>query len=221
MEGGPSTMVFFSPRILEIRTEMEWMPWVIAPLVGAIIGYVTNTIAIAMLFRPHHPKKLGWLRLQGLIPKRQPDIARKIGEVVGNHLLDHKDLVSAFENMDIEEILSDLLSKGLGEKISEFQAMPLIGAFLTPERVEGLKEGIVRSILKRRSSLFQAIEDQLEKNLDVSGIVEAKVAAFPSQELEALILAVAKRELRAIEIWGAILGAFIGFLQAGLLQVLR
>ncbi len=200
---------------------MEWMPWVIAPLVGAIIGYVTNTIAIAMLFRPHRPKRLGPLLLQGLIPKRQKDLAHKIGEVVGNHLLDHKDLVAAFENMDLEKVLSDLLGKGLGEKISELQAMPLIGAFLTPERVQGLKEGIVRSILKRRESLFEAMESQLEKNLDVSGIVEAKVAAFPSEELEGLILAVAKRELRAIEIWGALLGALIGLLQAGLLQVLR
>ena len=200
---------------------MEWMPWIIGPLVGAIIGYVTNTIAIAMLFRPHRPKKLGPLQLQGLIPKRQKDLAHKIGEVVGNHLLDHKDLVAAFETMDLEEVLGDLLSKGLGEKISEFQKMPLIGSFLTPDRIQGLKEGIVRSILKRRESLFEAMEGQLEKNLDVSGIVETKVAAFPSEELESLILGVAKRELRAIEIWGALLGALIGLLQAGLLQVLR
>ncbi len=200
---------------------MEWMPWVIAPLVGAIIGYVTNTIAIAMLFRPHRPKKIGPLLLQGLIPKRQEDLARKIGEVVGNHLLDHKDLMAAFEQMNLEEVLGDLLGKGLGEKINELKTMPLIGAFLTPERVQGLKEGIVRSILKRKESLFEAMEGQLEKNLDVSSIVEAKVAAFPSEELESLILAVAKRELRSIEIWGALLGALIGLLQAGLLQAIQ
>ena len=200
---------------------MEWMPWIVAPLVGAIIGYVTNTIAIAMLFRPHLPKKFGFFQLQGLIPKRQKDLARKIGEVVGNHLLDHKDLMAAFESMDLEDALGDLLSKGLGEKIAELQTMPLIGAFLTPDRIQGLKDGIVRSILKRRERLFQALEGQLEKNLDVSGIVETKVAAFPSRELEALILGVARRELRAIEIWGALLGALIGLLQAGLLQVLR
>ncbi|HMQ23242.1 MAG TPA: DUF445 family protein, partial [Planctomycetota bacterium] len=48
-----------------------------------------------------------------------------------------------------------------------------------------------------------------------------KVAAFPTQRLEQLVLDVARSELRAIELWGAALGALIGVAQVLLLEVLN
>ena len=48
-------------------------------------------------------------------------------------------------------------------------------------------------------------------------IVEDKVAAFPVERLESLIVEVASRELRAIEVLGGVLGAAIGLAQAGLM----
>jgi len=47
------------------------------PLIGAIIGLLTNWIAVKMLF---HPRK-EIFGIQGVIPKRKKDIARRIGEI--------------------------------------------------------------------------------------------------------------------------------------------
>lgn len=66
------------------------MQIIVAPLVGALIGYITNWIAIKMLFRPAHPVYLGKFRLPltpGLIPKEKARLARTIGDVVGQELL--------------------------------------------------------------------------------------------------------------------------------------
>ena len=63
---------------------------IVAPLVGALIGYITNAIAIKMLFRPVKPIYLGKFRLPltpGLIPKEKARLARSIGDVVGQQLL--------------------------------------------------------------------------------------------------------------------------------------
>ena len=38
-------------------TALAILPWILPPLLGAIIGYVTNRIAIKMLFRPLNPKR--------------------------------------------------------------------------------------------------------------------------------------------------------------------
>ena len=64
---------------------MDLALWIISPTVGAVIGYVTNSIAVMMIFRPHEPRGILGFQLHGLVPKRQPDLARKIGEVVGTH----------------------------------------------------------------------------------------------------------------------------------------
>lgn len=199
---------------------MPWTTWILVPAVGALIGYVTNTIAVTMLFRPHAPRRLLFFRIHGLIPKRQPALARKIGEVVGTHLLDKKDLVAALGQVDMRALVGELIDSGLEKKIGELQKIPMLGAFITPERISGIRDGIVDAVLENEDAIAGKIEDVIEENLDIASIVEEKVAGFPTQRLEELVLDVARRELRAIELWGAVLGAVIGVLQVLLLQVL-
>ncbi|MEK4026040.1 DUF445 domain-containing protein [Sporosarcina sp. FSL W7-1283] len=58
--------------------------------IGALIGGVTNHLAIKMLFRPHEPKFIGKTRLPftpGLIPKRRNELATQLGKTVTNYLL--------------------------------------------------------------------------------------------------------------------------------------
>ena len=58
--------------------------------IGALIGGVTNHLAIKMLFRPHEAKYIGKTRLPftpGLIPKRRNELATQLGKTVTNYLL--------------------------------------------------------------------------------------------------------------------------------------
>ncbi|WP_026569110.1 MULTISPECIES: DUF445 domain-containing protein [Sediminibacillus] len=59
-------------------------------VIGAIIGGLTNSLAIKMLFRPYEAKYLGSWKLPftpGLIPKRRDELARQLGRMVVEHLL--------------------------------------------------------------------------------------------------------------------------------------
>lgn len=63
---------------------------IIPPVVGALIGYITNAIAIRMLFRPHKPKYFFGKRIPftpGIIPKEKGRIAEAIGTVISNNLM--------------------------------------------------------------------------------------------------------------------------------------
>ena len=61
----------------------------ILSLVGGIIGWLTNILAIKLMFRPINPMKIPILNIEilGLIPKRKNEIAENIGEVVATELL--------------------------------------------------------------------------------------------------------------------------------------
>ena len=68
---------------------------IIEPLVGAIIGYITNWIAIKMMFRPLKPIKLFGFKLPftpGIIPKNKERIAKSIGIAISDNLLTNSDL---------------------------------------------------------------------------------------------------------------------------------
>ena len=80
------------------------------PLIGSVIGYCTNYIAVKMLFRPLYPVKLGKYTLPftpGVIPKRKNELAKALGTMVGNNLVTKEDLEKA------------LLSDGMKESIAE------------------------------------------------------------------------------------------------------
>ena len=50
------------------------MKLVIMVIISAAIGWITNWVAIKMLFRPHNEINLGLFKIQGLIPKRRAEI---------------------------------------------------------------------------------------------------------------------------------------------------
>ena len=56
------------------------LPWIVFPLVGALIGYATNWLAVKMLFRPRQPWGAGVLKFQGVVPRRQEALADSISE---------------------------------------------------------------------------------------------------------------------------------------------
>ena len=63
-------------------------------IVGGLIGWITNILAIKLLFRPITPVKIPILNIEilGLIPKRKNEIAANIGEVISNELLSMDDI---------------------------------------------------------------------------------------------------------------------------------
>ena len=82
---------------------------VTTPLVAGVVGYITNKIAIKMLFRPYEPKwyTLGW---QGIVPKTRPKLAVKISEIVGQKLLAHDDFLYALENNDVKSKIHSIIA---------------------------------------------------------------------------------------------------------------
>ena len=92
--------------------EQQVVNFITTPLVAGVVGYITNKIAIKMLFRPYEPKwyTLGW---QGIVPKTRPKLAVKISEIVGQKLLAHDDFLYALENNDIKAKIHNIIAEKL------------------------------------------------------------------------------------------------------------
>ena len=83
----------------------------IAPVVGGIIGYITNDLAIRMLFRPRKAIYIGKFHIPftpGLIPSQKGRIAQSIGSVISRQLLNEETLR---ETMLSENAIAKLQSK--------------------------------------------------------------------------------------------------------------
>jgi len=80
--------------------------FITAPLIGGVIGLITNSLAIKMLFRPYKEIRIGRMRLPftpGLIPKEKPRIAHAIANVISEYILDNETILAALASSTIQE----------------------------------------------------------------------------------------------------------------------
>jgi len=191
------------------------LPWLLLPLAGAVIGYVTNWLAIRMLFHPQE-RRMG---MQGLLPRRQRELARTVGRVVADELLPIGELVQPLRKLELAPVFTGILDRVVQRKLAEYRNLPLIGSFLTPDRLDGLRDAVVRELVQHQPEIVEQLAAVIGQHVDIARMAEEKVAGFDLDTLERLVHRVAKREFRAIELWGAVLGLIIGLAQASILTL--
>lgn len=190
------------------------------PVVSALIGYVTNYIAVKMLFRPHHPRRFLGLTLHGLVPKRQAQIAASLGTMIERDLFSHQDVQEALQSAETAEEAAGFLNEQVDLFAQKLAAQnPMVGAFLQGPLLQQVKDTLSAQMTERFPELIGRIVDKVEHRLDVSAIVERKIAAFDLSKLESLIYEISKRELKTIELLGGVLGFLVGLIQVALMLV--
>ncbi len=104
---------------------MNWemiTTWLLPPLVGAVIGYFTNYIAVKMLFRPRKPVFLFGHQLPltpGAIPKGEERLAKSAGKIVQNELFTREDISGRLLTEEVEKPLIDKVMSILDTDIRE------------------------------------------------------------------------------------------------------
>jgi uncharacterized membrane protein YheB (UPF0754 family) len=180
-----------------------------------MIGWFTNWVAIKSLFKPYKTVTILGFKFLGVIPKRKALLAKKIGEVVEEFLVNHDDIAKKFS--DPESI----------EKI-KLRVIPIISSKIldnVPVMMKMIAEPIVNDVLEKEAydiiiKVGNELVLHLEENFDVKVEVEKKILSYDTRNVEKIILKVAKNEFKHIEFLGAIIGFLIGLFQVLLIQIL-
>ncbi len=186
--------------------------------IGAMIGWITNFIAIKMLFRPYKEINLIFFKIQGLLPKRRNEIGNSIAEVVENELVSVKDIISKISPEDIEENIGLIVDRILESRLKEeiVKNFPMAAFFLSDSMLEKIKHIIKQSILDHKEEMINVFAEYLENKVDIKSIIVEKVNGFSLEKIEEIIITLAKKELKHIEYIGAVLGGIIGLVQFAL-----
>ncbi len=190
------------------------MKLLILAVIGALIGWMTNVIAIKLMFRPINPIGIKGTPfvLQGLIPKRKADIAKSIGEVINDELISMEAIVDkVIEDMDKKAVVDMIKTKIL--TIAN-EKMPAI----VPSMFKGMiLQNIESMIDENGESIVVELGEQLSHkaidSIDISKMVEDQINAYDFEKIEQMTLKIAKNELKHIEILGGVIGFFIGLIQ--------
>ena len=129
------------------------LSYIIAPLLGGVIGYITNDIAIRMLFRPHTAKYIFEIHIPftpGIIPKEKGRIAEAVGGVISENLMNKEVLEKYLLSEDMVGKVRSAVDEFIAtqqrnnETVSQF-----LGHYLSKEEIDTISQNINQSITKQ------------------------------------------------------------------------
>ncbi|EJT6664841.1 DUF445 family protein [Clostridium perfringens] len=138
--------------------------YIIGALIGAVIGYITNWLAIKMLFRPREAKYIFGMKLPftpGLIPKEKSRIANKVGETVGTHLLNSDSLSKALKDDKIKAKFNEVAKEKINQIINSNSTLEESLKNTLGENYYALKGNMIDNIAK---TILESIQEEEFKN---------------------------------------------------------
>ncbi|WP_288678524.1 DUF445 family protein [uncultured Clostridium sp.] len=138
--------------------------YIIGALIGAVIGYITNWLAIKMLFRPREAKYIFGIKLPftpGLIPKEKSRIANKVGETVGTHLLNSDSLSKALKDDKIKAKFNKVAKEKINQVINSNSTLEESLKNTLGENYYALKGNMINNITK---TILESIQEEEFKN---------------------------------------------------------
>ena len=159
---------------------MNYLSYIVPPLVGALIGYITNWIAVKMLFRPLKPIFIGKVKLPftpGIIPKNKQRLAKSIASSINDNLLTASDLS--------DKLLSDEVKTVIKAKVLNFTKLETslkdnFSTIVGTEKYTKLNDAIVNKLTE---VIYNSV---VEANL--GKIVSEQVALAAKEKLQGSLL---------------------------------
>ncbi|MEQ8764593.1 MAG: DUF445 family protein [Planctomycetota bacterium] len=185
------------------------------PFIGAAIGWFTNYLAVRMIFRPREPRRILGLRIHGLLPRRRHEFAQSIAETVERELVSSDDVRRVLSQPETHRHVVDVIGSKLDQAIKNrlTDLPPMVKMFVNDDLIAKLRGGLVKELDSLVPEIMDGVLDNVEHQLDFKKMVHDRIEAFPMGQLEAIVLRIAKKELRSIEILGGVLGFLIGLIQ--------
>ena len=190
-------------------------PWWLLPLFGLIVGYITNWLAIKLIFEPRRPKKYGPIVFQGLFQKRQQEVAKEYSEIISSRILTTEGLFEYMLRGPGSAKLAALLKVHI-EKVVDHAAGvsgTLMKMISGEERMNVIKNIVFFRFMQELPISIRQVFDYAEESLDLKNNLRTKMSALSPEEFEGFLRPAFQEDEITLILVGAVLGCMAGFAQ--------
>ncbi|GIV39197.1 MAG: hypothetical protein KatS3mg033_0997 [Thermonema sp.] len=201
-----------------------YAPWWLLPLAGLIVGYVTNWLALKLIFYPLYPKKylFGLVTYQGLFLKRQKEVAEAYAKIVSEEIVSVENMAEFVVRGPGAEKLARLIEKHVETLVEHTvgDASVAILRTLAADRVEAIKNIVTYRFMEELPISVRRLFAYAEDALSIEEELRERMKALPPPEFERFLHPIFEEDETTLIIVGAVLGGIAGLIQYYLLFVL-
>jgi len=202
--------------LIQMAVWYVYPSWWVLPFFGLLVGWATNWIALNVIFRPLHAKKIGPFRVQGLFLKRQPAVAESFCHIVTHEILTVGNIINAILDGPKGDRARNMVKKHIKPLVDETAGMgkALTQVAFGPTGFASLKNKVGEKAIEISQTSFNNPVFEKDRARAVESIMVERMIALSSVEFQDLLRPCFQED----EIKLILVGAFLGF-GAGICQL--
>jgi len=201
-----------------LPTMFVWMffpQWWVLPLGGLIVGYLTNWIALKIIFEPKHPIKFMGFTIQGTFIKRQADVSRVYSDIVQTKVLNSESILDIALNGAGAEQFLELMELHVNDAIERYVAFaqPYFALGVGTDSYLRMKKIASQRMFEDSAKYLPYAFEYTDAALRIGDDLCAGMTALPPEEFEGVLRPAYEADEWKLILTGAVLGMGAGFIQ--------
>jgi uncharacterized membrane protein YheB (UPF0754 family) len=188
------------------------LPWIL-PAAGFVVGYLTNWIAIKLVFSPREPTKLGPITVQGLFHKRQNEVAEAFGRTVATRVLNADNIVKTVMESGGAARMNEIIEQRVGSLIDKYESHPMAVLLIPGQDRAALRSELLERIKKEWPKPGGFFHTFAGESVDLHGELERRMKALDRESYEGVLRPAFQQDEWKLIAAGAVLGTVAGVLQ--------
>lgn len=162
--------------------------WIL-PVAGFLVGWITNYLALKVIFRPLEPKQICCFSLQGIFLKRQHEVSETFARVVCVEILHIKAIWEAIFDGPLSQNFFAMLRAHTLIFVEKLLAevKPIAIAAMGAEKYSEMKESIAQKVVDKMPSIIDYSYEYSQEALDMETTIREKMQELPAPEFEGVL----------------------------------
>ncbi|XOV78730.1 MAG: DUF445 domain-containing protein [Aestuariibacter sp.] len=201
-----------------IPTMVVWYfypQWYVLPIGGLLVGYITNWIAIKIIFEPKDPVKVGPFTVQGMFLKRQKEVSRVYSDIIDTKLMNSENIADIVLHGSGSENLLELIELHVNDAIERYVALtqPYFALGVGSENFYKMKELAAKRLFTDSNKYLSYAYEYANGALRIGDDLCEKMQGLTPAEFEGVLRPAYQADEWKLILTGAVLGMAAGFFQ--------
>jgi len=187
----------------------------IMPVFGLVTGFVSDYLALTMLFAPRQPRRILGVRLQGVLHADRAEITRNYARIMAEDLFSPEMLIhEVLTGPGSDRLLAMVRTEVMAAIDAETGIVaPIVNLAIGTRRYQAIKDAIGAQAAALTPSVLGSLSDYAARTIDLEHTLVDKMNQLTSEQFESIMRPIFKDDEPLMVTVGAVLGFLVGELQ--------
>jgi uncharacterized membrane protein YheB (UPF0754 family) len=197
-----------------ILTEVLFDYWWLLPLCGVFVGYVTNWVALRMIFEPVEPRDLFGFKLHGLFIRRQPEVAGVYAGIIADDVITLQNMGEELLHGPRSDRTRQLIESALKPAVDRAvgPAQPAVRVAMGTQEYDAIRDSVAEEGVDHTMTPLTDDGFNREQSKRVRELIHERMLELPPADFAEMLRSAMRQDEWLLLLHGAVLGFLAGWL---------